>query len=74
MEKVSPWYDPNQDDEALLNTREAAQILRVSASTLEGARSRGEGIPFVKLSSRCVRYRRGDVIAYRDSKLVNPVG
>lgn len=47
----------------LLNTDQAAEILRVSRRTLEGWRSRGQGPAVVKLGSLCY-YRMEDLEAF----------
>jgi predicted DNA-binding transcriptional regulator AlpA len=48
----------------LLRTREVAAWLGISVPWLEIARSRGFGPAFVRVSARCVRYRRGDVLKW----------
>lgn len=48
----------------LLNTREAADLLGVSMSFLERDRWAGARIPYIKIGSRAVRYRRSDLDAY----------
>jgi len=53
----------------LLNTREAAGYLRVSASFLEKDRWRGARIPFVRISSRSIRYRQSDLEDYISSQI-----
>ena len=50
-----------RDPQALLNQRQAADLIGVSERTLECWRSRGGGPPFVKISRRAVRYRRQDI-------------
>jgi predicted DNA-binding transcriptional regulator AlpA len=50
----------NADD--LLSTAALAIMLGVSPMWLEIGRSKGYGPAFVRISPRCVRYRRGDVI------------
>jgi excisionase family DNA binding protein len=52
-----------------LTTKEVAAMLRIAPQTLEKARSTGLGpqIPFVKVG-RAVRYMRGDVCAWAESK------
>ena len=54
------------DADELLTTAETAEWLGVSIQFLEIGRCRGHdyGPPFVRLSRRCVRYRRGDVQAW----------
>jgi hypothetical protein len=52
------------DDDDLLKTRETARWLSVSEQWLEIGRSKGWGPPFIRLSPRRVRYRRGTVRTY----------
>jgi len=47
-----------------LSTRETADWLGNSVQWLEIGRSRGYGPPFVRVSPRVIRYRRGDVIEW----------
>jgi len=49
----------------LLVTKQVADLLGISASTLEKARSTGIGNypPYIKVG-RCVRYRLADVLAW----------
>lgn len=47
--------------DALLFTSEVAFLLGLSPRTLEAARLKGGGIPFIQVSAKAVRYRRGDV-------------
>lgn len=55
------------DEQALLNTADAARFLGLSASTLAKARLSGEGCAYVKLGS-AVRYRRADLQAFVASR------
>jgi hypothetical protein len=50
--------------EHLLDEIQAARLLRLSRRTLQGWRFKGGGPPFVRLSRRCIRYRRGDLQAF----------
>ena len=52
----------NPDD--LLSTSDLAEWLGVSTQWLEIGRSRGHGPKFIKLSPKCVRYRRADVLVW----------
>jgi predicted DNA-binding transcriptional regulator AlpA len=54
----------NDDLDELLNEREAANLLRVSSSTMERWRADGVGPRFVKLSVRAIRYRFSDLRAF----------
>ncbi len=52
------------DDDALLPQKRVATLLSVSPRALEAWRMRGVGPPFIRISKRCVRYRRRDVEAW----------
>jgi predicted DNA-binding transcriptional regulator AlpA len=52
------------DLDDLLTTSETAHWLSLSTQWLEIGRCRGYGPPFVRVSPRCVRYRRRDVLAW----------
>jgi len=57
-----------EGNKKLLSTKEAANYLGISVSTLEQSRINGNlGIPFVKLGSRAVRYRMEDLERYLSS-------
>jgi predicted DNA-binding transcriptional regulator AlpA len=55
----------------LLSDRELAAELRLSQQTLQLWRMRGIGPAFVKLSPKCVRYRRSAVVAWLESRAAN---
>lgn len=48
----------------LLNTKQAAALLGVSAAFLERDRWAGARIPFIRLGTRSVRYRPEDLEEY----------
>lgn len=52
----------------LLTERQAADFLRCSPRTLQAWRVRGGAVPFVKLGSRCVRYRKADLERWVDGQ------
>lgn len=52
--------------DALLNERQAAMLLGMSARTLQEWRYRGGGPKFVK-TGRSIRYRRRDLMAWIDA-------
>ena len=54
--------------DALLHTVEVAFLQNESVRTLEGRRRRGDGIPYIQISPRAVRYRRRDINAYNDAR------
>lgn len=54
----------------LLTEKQAAELLGFSRRTLQGWRSEGgPGLPFVRISKGCVRYRRSDIEAWILSQL-----
>ena len=57
------------DPDALSTEREAADFLGVSTRALQKWRATGSGPQFVRISSRCVRYRRRDLIAWAENRL-----
>jgi len=54
---------------ALLTTTEAASYLGVSKAFLERDRWAGARIPFIKVGTRAVRYRLGDLDAFLDRQV-----
>jgi len=59
----------NTDLDALLDEVQAAQFLNVSPRTLQAWRQRGGGPQFVRISSRCLRYRRHDLLTWSVERL-----
>jgi excisionase family DNA binding protein len=55
--------------EKLLSTQEAARYLGMSAAFLERDRWAGARIPFIRVGSRAVRYRREDLDAFIASRM-----
>lgn len=51
----------NRADDALMSQKRVAVLLSVSPRALEAWRVRGEGPAFIRISKRCIRYRRVDV-------------
>lgn len=60
---------PAQAQAILLSEKEAARILGFSHRTLQAWRVQGGGPQFVRVSSRCVRYRREDLEAWITERL-----
>ena len=54
---------------ALINEREAAKFLGLSPRTLQGFRQDMWGPDYVVVSTRCIRYRRGDLKAWADNRM-----
>lgn len=48
----------------LLDEGEVASILGVTRRTLQGWRYKGRGPTFIRMSGRCVRYKRQDVLEF----------
>ena len=57
------------DLETAIDSRETARILGLSPVTLQQLRARGDGPPFFRIG-RTVRFRLGDVLAWRDERTV----
>ncbi len=56
------WY-------ALVDEWVAAEFVHVVARTMQGWRQKGGGPRFVRVSARCVRYRRIDLKQWADERL-----
>lgn len=56
-------------NQQLLNTHQAAQYLGVSKAFLERDRWAGARIPFIKVGSRAVRYRKDDLDSFVASQV-----
>ena len=56
------WYE-------LINEKPAAKFVDLKPRTLQGYRYRGRGPPFVRLSARCVKYRRIDLLRWAEAHL-----
>ncbi|MEM7683635.1 MAG: helix-turn-helix domain-containing protein [Pseudomonadota bacterium] len=54
----------DQQDNFLLSREDIERAYGISRRWLELAAHRGDGPPMVKISSRMVRYRRGDLEAW----------
>lgn len=55
---------------ALIDEQPAAEFLDWSKRTIQGKRQTGDGPKFIRLSARCVKYRRIDLRAYAEAHLV----
>jgi predicted DNA-binding transcriptional regulator AlpA len=54
---------------AMLDEAKAAQYLSVSPRTLQSWRGRGGGPKFVRISSRCIRYRLQDILVWQAERV-----
>ncbi|MCZ6622909.1 MAG: helix-turn-helix domain-containing protein [Deltaproteobacteria bacterium] len=57
------------NDKHLLTEREAADFLGVTSRCLQAWRYRGGGPKFVRISSRCIRYRKSDLVEWVEERL-----
>ncbi len=57
------------DPELLLDSNAIALALHVEPGTVAKWRRTGAGPPFVRISSRCVRYKRQSLIDWVNSKM-----
>jgi len=53
----------------LLNTKQAAKYLNVSAAFLERDRWAGAKVPFIKIGTRSVRYRVSDLDQFIETRV-----
>ena len=58
-------YDPA----ALLTEADAAALLKFKPRFLQARRVSGDGPPFIRISSRAIRYRRSDLIAWIEDRI-----
>ena len=61
--------DISLDPDALLTEQQASALLGVTARALQKWRSKGSGPSFVRISSRCIRYRRRDLVDWSVERL-----
>ena len=57
----SPRMESGENLESLVRQEKAAIILEVTPRCLENWRHRGGGPNFIRISARCIRYRRSDL-------------
>ena len=53
----------------LIDESEAAAFLGLARGTVANSRQSGDGARFIRLSARCIRYRRIDLKAWADERL-----
>lgn len=68
-----PTATTTRVDGALLEPKTLAKMLGLTVRALEAWRLRGEGPSFIRISSRCIRYRRQDVEAWLAARFISPV-
>jgi len=57
------------DPYALMNEVAAAAFCNLTRRAIQNFRLTGEGPKFVRISSRCIKYRKVDLIAYQEERL-----
>lgn len=55
---------------ALLRQEQVAELLQLSASTLEDWRWKREGPPFIRISRGCIRYEESDIMKWLETRRV----
>jgi len=58
-----------QDPYALMTEQTAAAFCDLTRRAMQNFRLKGSGPKFVRISSRCVRYRRADIIEWQEARL-----
>jgi predicted DNA-binding transcriptional regulator AlpA len=53
----------------LVDERTAATMIDLTPRFLQERRRRGDGPPYVRISSRCVRYRPEDIEAWAEERI-----
>jgi predicted DNA-binding transcriptional regulator AlpA len=70
---LSPATLEDNMSDALLSPREAADMLGLKKMTLDCWRSNpasGPGLPFIRISGRCIRYRLSDIKQFLEDRTV----
>jgi len=70
MQQINEYGSQDHLDQ-LINEQVAAGFLSHSVRTLQGWRVRGGGPRYVRVSGRSIRYRRRDLIAWAEQRIVN---
>ena len=53
----------------LIDEKAAAEFLNLTTRSMQAARQRGGGSQFIRISARCIRYRRIDLKAWADARM-----
>jgi hypothetical protein len=62
--------DREKISDQLLTAEEVARVVGLSTETLAQWRSQRRGIPFIKISRNCVRYRQFDLDTFLAERIV----
>lgn len=65
---ATPEADPGYWN-SLIDESVAGDFLGLSARTMQAMRQRGGGPKYVRISARCIRYRRRDLRAWFEGRL-----
>lgn len=68
-DRASSDHSAYVDADLFLNEARAAELLSINPRTLQQWRLRGTGPKFVRISTRCVRYRYRDLMVWADRLL-----
>ena len=63
-----PGFNPGYWHE-LIDEKLAAAFLNLTPRSMQGMRQRGGGVRFIRISARCIRYRRIDLKAWADARM-----
>lgn len=63
-EQQSPEYW-----QSLIDEKDAAAFLGLSVRTIQAFRVKGGGAQYVRISARCIRYRRSDLRSWFEARL-----
>jgi predicted DNA-binding transcriptional regulator AlpA len=69
MKSKGPRRARGPGGSVLLTPRQVARQMGVTPGTLEAWRLRGGGPKFVRVSKRCIRYRRQDVESWIEERI-----
>ncbi len=70
-QEAVPPSDPGHDYwNALVDEKVAAEFLKVTPRSMQAMRQRGGGSRFIRISARCIRYRRIDLKAWADARML----
>ena len=70
QEEAAPPSDPGPDYwNALVDEKVAASFLKMTPRSMQAMRQRGGGSRFIRISARCIRYRRIDLRTWAEARL-----
>ncbi len=63
-----------QSEERYLTEKETSELTKLALPTLRNHRHLRKGIPYIRVSSRAIRYALRDVIQFMESRRIDPEG